>query len=222
MVSRSGCRDEPAKHPSAVTRERGLLEAARDIIRQKGFTATTVDDLCQAAAVTKGAFFHHFKTKDALGVAAADCWAETTGALFASAPYHHPADPLDRVLAYLEFRRVIIGGETFEYTCLVGTMAQEVHSTAPAIRDACADSIFGHAATLEADISAAIEERGIDADWTAESLARHTQAVLQGAFILAKAAGDPDVTRESVDHLIGYVRALFGVAGHSTKQTPAT
>ncbi len=190
----------------ALTR---LLEAARDVIRQKGFAATSVDDLCQAAGVTKGAFFHHFKTKDALGVAAANYWAETTGALFASAPYHEPDDPLDRVLAYVDFRKSIIEGETFAFTCLVGTMTQEVHNTAPAIRDACAASIFGHAATLEADIEAARVQRGIKADWTAESLARHTQAVLQGAFILAKATGDPALARESVDHLRRYIELLF-------------
>lgn len=200
--------------PTKQSPERGdartrLLEASRDIIRQKGFAATSVDDLCQSAGVTKGAFFHHFKTKDALGVAAANYWAETTGALFAQAPYHQLDDPLDRVLAYLDFRKAIIGGETFEYTCLVGTMTQEVHDTSPAIRDACAASILGHAATLEADIEAARVQYGIDADWTAESLARHMQAVLQGGFILAKATGDSDVARESVHHLIRYVRALF-------------
>lgn len=207
--------------PTKQSPERGdaktrLLEAARDIIRQKGFAATSVDDLCQAAGVTKGAFFHHFKTKEALGVAAANYWAETTSALFTDAPYHKLDDPLDRVLAYLDFRRSIIGGEIFEYTCLVGTMTQEVHNSAPAIRDACADSIFGHAATQEADITAAMQDHGIAGDWTAESLARHTQAVLQGAFILAKASDDPDMARESIDHLIRYVRYLFGVTGEET------
>ena len=159
--------------------------------------------------MTKGAFFHHFKTKEALGVAAANYWAETTSALFAGAPYHEPDDPLDRVLAYLDFRNSIIGGETFEYTCLVGTMTQEVHDSAPAIRDACAASIFGHATTLEADIAAAMQGRGIVAGWTAESLARHTQAVLQGAFILAKASGNPEMARESVGHLKRYIELLF-------------
>ena len=207
--------------PTKLTPERGdartrLLDAARDVIRQKGFAATSVDDLCRAAGVTKGAFFHHFRTKEALGVAAADHWAETRGALFATAPYHAPEDPLDRLLAYLAFRRAIIGGETFEYTCLVGTMTQEVHASSSAIRDACADSILGHAATLEPDIAAAMLDRDIRGDWTADSLARHTQAVLQGAFILAKATGDPGMARESVDHLIRYVRQLFGLTSEKT------
>lgn len=182
------------------------------VIRAKGFDATTVDDLCAAAEVTKGAYFHHFKTKEALGVAAADYWSETTGARFASAPYHMHADPLDRVLAYLDFRREIIGGDISKWTCLVGTMAQEVYLTHPAVRDACAASISDHAGTLEPDIAAAMKARGIEeASWTAQSLARHTQAVLQGAFILAKAFGEADLARASIDHLRRYIELLFGV-----------
>ncbi|MEL6677707.1 MAG: TetR/AcrR family transcriptional regulator [Pseudomonadota bacterium] len=201
-------KSEP-KRGDARTR---LLEAARDVIRTKGFAATTVEDLCATAGVTKGAFFHHFKGKDALGVAAAEFWAESTGQLFEGAPYHAPDEPLERVLAYIAFRRAIISDDIPAFTCLVGTLAQEVHATAPEIRDAAGGSIFGHARTLEADIEAAIETRGISPEgWTAASLARHFQAVLQGGFVLAKAGNDPDLAREAVDHLDRYVRLLFGV-----------
>lgn len=48
-----------------------LLDAAVETIRTKGYSATTVDELCAAAGVTKGAFFHHFDTKEDLAVAAA-------------------------------------------------------------------------------------------------------------------------------------------------------
>jgi TetR/AcrR family transcriptional regulator, transcriptional repressor for nem operon len=185
-----------------------LLDASFNLIRNKGFAATSVDDLCQAADVTKGAFFHHFKTKEALGQAAAQHWAETTTAFFAGASYHQPADPLDRILAYVAFRRAIITDDLAEFTCLVGTMAQEIYAMSPAIRDACGDSIFGHAATLEADIAAAMAGRDIGV--TPQSLARHTQAVIQGAFVLAKAGNDPQLARESLDHLDRYIRLLFG------------
>ena len=194
-----------------------LLEAARDVIRTRGFGATTVDDLCKAAGVTKGAFFHHFASKEAIGVAAAAYWAETTSAFFAAAPYHDHTDPLDRVLGYIKFRKAIIDGDLAAFTCLVGTMTQEVYASHPAIRDACAASIFGHAATIEPDIEAAMAAHGLAADWTAASLAVHTQAVLQGAFILAKATGDAEVARDSVDHLARYVRLLFGRQGGAAR-----
>lgn len=200
----------PTKHqPERGDARTRLLDAARDVIRAQGFAATSVEDLCREAGVTKGAFFHHFASKEALGVAAAGHWAETTSALFAAAPYHAHADPLARLLGYVAFRRSLIAGEAAAFTCLVGTMAQEAYGSHPAIREACAASIFGHAALLEADIAAAMAACGLVVDWTPASLARHTQAVLQGAFILAKAAGDPAMALESVDHLQRYLNLLF-------------
>jgi TetR/AcrR family transcriptional regulator, transcriptional repressor for nem operon len=200
--------------PTKFQPERGdaktrLLEAARLLIRTKGFSATSVANLCEEAGVTRGAFFHSFGSKEALGVAAANFWAETTSAFFADAPYHQPDNPLDRILAYVAFRKAIIEGEISEFTCLVGTMAQEVYSISPAIREACADSIFGHASTLEADISSAMAEHQVIDGWTAKSLARHTQTVIQGAFVLAKAGNDATLAIEGLDHLERYIRLCF-------------
>ncbi|HKT84602.1 MAG TPA: TetR/AcrR family transcriptional regulator [Novosphingobium sp.] len=191
-----------------------LLDAALSVIRAKGYSAATVDELCAAAGVTKGAFFHHFKSKDELGVAAAEHWSQTTGAMFAEAAYHDQADPLDRILGYLVLRKALLQGGVPDFTCLVGTMVQETYETAPAIREACDRSISGHAATLEADIELAMRERGMSPGWTARSLALHTQAVLQGAFILAKAKGGAEIAADSIDHLIRYVELLFGPARH--------
>jgi TetR/AcrR family transcriptional repressor of nem operon len=190
-----------------------LLEAALTTIRAKGYSATSVDALCAAAGVTKGAFFHHFDSKEALAVAAAEHWSETTAALFAAAPYHAPADPLRRLLAYLDFRKQLIAGAIAEFTCLVGTMAQEAYQSSEAIRDACWRSIAGHAETLEADIAAAMKEYKVDGGWTAKSLALYTQASIQGAFILAKAKNDPAIAVEAIDHLRRYVELLFTAKG---------
>ena len=79
-----------ASKPTARTK---ILGSALAVLRGKGYAATSVDDLCAAAGVTKGAFFHHFKSKEDLAVAAADYWSETTAAFFASAPYHAPRRP---------------------------------------------------------------------------------------------------------------------------------
>jgi TetR/AcrR family transcriptional repressor of nem operon len=187
-----------------------LLDAAVDVIRGRGLAATTVDDLCAAAGVTKGAFFHHFESKQALAVAAAEHWSQTTGALFAAADYHAISDPLDRILGYLELRARLIAGSPADYTCLVGTMAQEAFATSPEVRDACAASIFGHARTLEPDFAAALAAAGDPPGVDAAGLARHTQAVLQGAFVLSKAADDPALVTDSIAHLRRYLELLLG------------
>ena len=198
-------------NPHGVTHQSKtkLLDAALRVIRTRGYAGTTVDDICHAAGVTKGSFFHHFKGKEDLAIRAADYWGEMTGAFFEGAPYHVHNDPLDRVLGYIDFRKSILQGTLPEFTCLVGTMVQETFETAPAIRDACERSISVHAAKLAIDIEEAMKVHNIKADWTAESLALHTQAVLQGAFILAKAQGTAAVAADSVDHLHRYIEMLF-------------
>jgi TetR/AcrR family transcriptional repressor of nem operon len=159
--------------------------------------------------VTKGAFFHHFRSKEDLGVAAAAHFGEMAAGLFAAAPYQSLDDPLERLLGYVDFRREILRGELPEYTCLLGTMVQEAYATHPAIRAACEREIVGHAATLEADIAAAMARQGRGADWTPLSLALHIQGVLQGAFIMAKATGGARVAADSLGHLRRYLTLLF-------------
>jgi TetR/AcrR family transcriptional regulator, transcriptional repressor for nem operon len=186
-----------------------LLDAALSVVRAKGYTATRIEDLCAEAGVTKGSFFHHFTSKDDLMLAAVAHWDEVTGGLFAQAPYHDIADPLDRLLAYLDFRKDLLTGDLPDFTCFAGMITQEAYETKPQIVAACARSISGHAKTLEADIREAMQTYGIRGDWSAESLALHTQAVLQGAFILAKAKGGAAIAADSIDHLHRYLTLLF-------------
>lgn len=199
-----------------------LLDAALQVIRTRGYSATTVEDICNAAGVTKGSFFHHFKGKQDLAISAANYWSEMTSGLFEGAPYHAHVDPLDRVMGYIDFRKAILQGTLPEFTCLVGTMVQETFDTAPAIRDACERSISSHAATVAVDIAEAMKVHNIQADWTAESLALHTQAVLQGAFILAKAKGSAQIAGDSVDHLRRYVEMLFGIRAPNNSLVSST
>ena len=203
--------------PNAGARQK-LLDGALELIREKGYSSTSVNELCAHAGVTKGAFFHHFASKNALAVAAANHWSEITAAFFETAPYHQHDDPLDRVFGYLDFRKAILKGEIAEFTCLVGTMVQETYGTHPDIREACEASISGHAAKVEADIALAMKRYWIRAPWTAESLAMHTQAVLQGAFVLAKAKGGAAVAAANIDHLHRYIELLFQPAKRKRKE----
>jgi TetR/AcrR family transcriptional repressor of nem operon len=181
------------------------------VIRTKGYAATTVDDICAHAGVTKGSFFHHFKSKDDLALAAVAQWKAMTEGFFASAPYHQPGDPVARLLGYLDFRAAIVTGEIPDYTCLLGTLVQETYDTHPHIRQACEEALSAHVAVLARDVEAAKELYCPAAPWTSESVGNFMQAVLQGSFIFAKAKQSPAIIRESIEHLRSYVRSLFPV-----------
>lgn len=198
-------RESTMHHQSKIK----FLDAALRVIRAKGYSATTVEDICQAAGMTKGSFFHHFKSKEELAIAAAEHFADMAAGLFAAAPYQKVADPLERLLGYVDFRRAILQGELPEITCLLGTMVQETYATHPPIREACDLHISGHAHEVAKDIAAAKNRYVPEADWSAESLGFFTQAVIQGAFILAKAKGQPEIAADCLGHLRRYLEFLF-------------
>jgi TetR/AcrR family transcriptional repressor of nem operon len=186
-----------------------LLDAAMHVIRTKGYEATTVDDICAAAGLTKGGFFHHFDSKEGLALAAAEHFAAMAARHFAAAPYHAATDPLERLLGYVDLRAAMARGELPDFTCLLGTMVQEVYETHPAIRDACDRHITEHAATVAKDIAEAKRRHAPRARWSTDGLALFTQAVIQGAFVLAKARDEPEVAAECIGHLRRYLETLF-------------
>jgi len=186
-----------------------ILDAALHVIRAKGYTATRIEDVCEAAGLTKGSFFHHFKSKEDLALQAADHFGAMAERIFATAPYQNVTDPLDRLLGYVDFRRAILQGDLPNYTCLLGTMVQEVYDTHPAIRAACERNISAHADRVAAIVAEAKNRYAPDAPWDPESLALFTQAVIQGAFVLAKAKHGNAVAAESLTHLRRYLETQF-------------
>jgi TetR/AcrR family transcriptional regulator, transcriptional repressor for nem operon len=190
-----------------------LLDAAVHVIRSKGYSAARVEDICAEAGLTKGAFFHHFASKEACAIAAAAHFAARADALFDVAPYTRLPDPRERVLGYVEFRKAIVQGELPEFTCLLGTMTQEAYETHPAIRAACDRYISEHAARVEADLTEAKAIFAPSGKWSPKSAAFFSQAVLQGAFILAKAKHGPEVAADCLDHLKRYFEHLLGAPG---------
>jgi TetR/AcrR family transcriptional repressor of nem operon len=197
---------------SATSAKLKLLNAALALFRERGYTDTSVDDLCRAAGVTKGTFFHYFSSKEALALAAIQHWNDMTGALFAGASYQSIDDPRERLLAYLDFRAELVRGQVHEFSCLLGTLVQETFATHPALRAACGEGIEAHAQTLVPTIEAARKQYAPNAHWSAADLARHTQAVLQGAFVLAKAMNNPQVVLDEIAHLRRYVEHLLDLS----------
>ncbi len=186
-----------------------LLDGARDVIRTKGYAAATVDDICAEAGVSKGSFFHHFATKEQLGIGAIAAFNEMAATVFSTAPYAAEHDPRDRVLGYVDFRASLLAMAIPEFTCLLGTTVQEIYTTHPDLRIACDEGMSAHVAGLTRDLDAAKKIYAPDADWSPESIGYFMQSVLQGAFIFAKAKQSAAVAEGSLSHLRRYLEMLL-------------
>jgi AcrR family transcriptional regulator len=60
---------------SEETRAR-IIDSAIKLFSNRGFDASSVDDICAEAGISKGAFYHHFESKQALFLALLDSWLQ--------------------------------------------------------------------------------------------------------------------------------------------------
>jgi TetR/AcrR family transcriptional repressor of nem operon len=195
--------------PDSPTREK-LLDAAQELMLAKGYTATSVEEICDAAGLTKGSFFHYFESKEHLGRVLAQRFQASMQQRFQSAPFHQEQDPLARVFGFVDFLTEMSRNPVAAKGCLLGTFVQELAATHPEIRSVCASCFDEQANRLEQDLEEAKVRYAPAASWEARGLAEHLIAVMQGAIILAKAQQDRAVIAASLGHFRDYLTSLFG------------
>jgi TetR/AcrR family transcriptional repressor of nem operon len=194
-----------------TTAREDLLAAGIELFRRKGYVATTVDDICAHAGVTKGAFFHHFDSKEALAEACLMQWDTLAAARAQSAEYHSIDDPVKRLLACFDFYIDLFGDPKLVKSCLAGTVVQEISESNTVLRDA-AQQCFLHAEQHFASLlEAAAQAKRKKLDATA--LARLWMATLQGSLILYKASQDDRVIARNLRQIREHIGMLLGGAG---------
>ncbi len=187
-----------------------LLDAAQRLMLAKGFVATTVDEICDEASLTKGSFFHYFKSKDHLGQAVLDRFVSTKQQAIQKGPFLKMRDPLQRVYGYLDFLIEMSKSPAAPPSCLLGNFAQELSNTHPKIRTQCATYFAKWAEQFKRDLDEAKKQYAPHTPIDTRSLAEHFIAVLEGALILAKAKQEREPIEEHLQHFKRYVKSQFG------------
>lgn len=186
-----------------------LLDAAQQLMLAKGFAATTVDEICETAGLTKGSFFHYFESKEHLGKAVLDRYVSAMFQAIQHAPFLKKRDPLRRVYGYVDFVIQISKDPSVQNGCLLGTFAQELSDTHPEIRSLCAQHFGLWTEAFKRDLDAAKAKYAQRATLDTQGLAEHFIAVLEGSLILAKAKQEPDVIEKNLAHFKRYLKSLF-------------
>ncbi len=166
-----------------------LLNAATALMLVRGFTATTVDEICERAKLTKGAFFHYFDSKEELGRALVEKWSRERKAAHSKLFGVHE-DPLKRVLAYASGIARLAEEGSLMRGCLIGAFAQELQEI-KAIRQACDEGFSVWVEQLAHEIALAKERHAPNAKVSAQELAEAFIAHIEGAILIAKASGSP-------------------------------
>jgi TetR/AcrR family transcriptional repressor of nem operon len=193
------------KNASENAREK-LIASATELVRRNGYVATTVDEICAEAGVTKGAFFHHFASKEALAEACLETWTRNFMAMIDAAPFHSIGDPVEKLIGCMDFFIAALGNPQFVKSCLAGTVVQEVSESHPVLR-AGAQACFAAGEQRVRDLLDAVcRARGLELDTT--SIAKLWVGTIQGSFLLAKASRDDAVVATSLGHVKRYIQSL--------------
>ena len=186
-----------------------LVRTGTDLMRRHGYVATTVDEICSAAGVTKGAFFHHFPSKQSLAETCLHNWQQQMETLHRSAAYQAIEDPANKVLASIDFMIDVFSNPDVQKSCLAGTTVQEVSETNPVLRDAAQACFVQGETYFQSLLDAACHSRGITLDTS--SLAQHWMATIQGSLLLWKASRDPEVISQNLAHFKNYIARLLAL-----------
>ena len=199
------CVMSPRQAPSS---RETLLNAGSLCFRREGYVATTVDDICREAGVSKGAFFHHFASKEALAEACLEKWGNDMAAMDAASSYHAIEDPVERLMGCMDFYAGIFSHPDQLKSCLAGTIAQECFDTNPTLRDASHRCFVGGETMFATLVEQAAAAKGVVID--SGGIARLWMGTVQGALILYKASQDVSVIQNNLRHVRAYIGALVG------------
>lgn len=165
-----------------------LIEAALTLMLAKGYPATTVDEICASAGVSKGSFYHFFSTKEDLALAALEAYSQRGFGALQSGSYTALEDPLERAFGFLDHAQAI-AHDIWGDGCLLGNLAVELADTNEAIRVRIS-AIFEALARRLAQVFEVVVEPGDSASPRPLELAEFFLSALEGSIVLAKAHDD--------------------------------
>ncbi|RSM55402.1 TetR family transcriptional regulator [Amycolatopsis sp. WAC 01376] len=180
-----------------VDKRERLIESTRELLWERGYVGTSPKAIQERSGAGQGSMYHHFQGKSDLALAAIGRSAEDLRAR-AEAEFSGPGTVVERITVYLRRERDVLKG------CPVGRLAQDPDVMADADLRKPVEEFFGWLTGRLAELLDEGRAAG-DLDAKLDPLATATVlvAVLQGGYILARAAGSPDVFAKAVDGALG-------------------
>ncbi|SDM30561.1 TetR/AcrR family transcriptional regulator [Allokutzneria albata] len=188
-----------------------LIESTRELLWERGYTGTSPKAIQQRAGAGQGSMYHHFAGKPDLALAAIRRTSEQLRAK-ADEQFTGPGTALERIAAYLRRERDVLKG------CPIGRLTQDPDVMADAaLRAPVAETLSWLRERLTQVLAEGRERGELDASLDPETTAATIVAVLQGGYVLARAANSVAPFDAAVTGVLGLltpaVRCGAGATG---------
>lgn len=206
--------------PPSATRER-LIETARDLFHQQGYTPTGIAQILKKSGVNSGSLYYFFPTKEDLLIAVLEWYRDNIKGALLDLHTGHLDDPVEKVFGLLDgYRQMLLICE-FELGCPIGGLALELANSHPAARslilinfEQWVDSVEGFLREAEDRFPEGLDLR---------SLAVHILTTMEGGMMVARTYRSTTPFDSTVTHLRAYVDMLLasGSEWAAPKRIPA-
>ena len=195
------------------TRER-IMDIAEESMLHKGFSATSIEDLVEAAGITKSGFFYHFKDKNDLARAIVSRFVERDTAILDELSARARAlsdDPLQSFLIFMKlFAEMMDDLPGLHPGCLAAAITYQDRVFDAEVRHLNRLAVAGWRSRFHAWLCeiAALYEPRIPVDL--EDMADHFNVVVDGGIITSRAMEDKSIIGRQARLMHDHVKLLFG------------
>lgn len=196
------------------TRER-ILDVAYESIVQKGFAATSIEELVEAAGITKSGFFYHFRDKNDMARQLFDRFLAEDEAIvdtLASRARELSDDPLQSFLIFLNlYAQMMDDMEALHPGCMVASVAYQERMFDAELKQMNIDYILrmrGRFREWLEQVSARHPPASPDID--IEALADNLTTIIEGAIILSRSLQDRSLMGRQTRLFRNHIKLIFG------------
>ena len=190
------------------TRER-ILDFAYESIVQKGFAATSIEELVEAADITKSGFFYHFRDKNDMARQLLERFLAEDEAIIDTLErraHELSDDPLQSFLIFLTlYSQMMDDMETLHPGCLVASVTYQDRLFDADVRQMNADYLLRMRRRFAGSLSKIAAEHPPRVE-----VADHLTAIVEGAIILSKALDDPGLMGRQTRLYRTHIKLIFG------------
>lgn len=191
-----------------------ILASAESIILQKGFSATSIEDIIDKAAIAKSDFFYHFESKLVLAEALVERYLKQDDEIFAELKNQARAlseDPLHRLLIFLKLLFDLMS--QLEYThpgCLVASFTYESQQFHRSIRDSMKARLIIWRNMILEQLNAINQQYDAQTEVSMKTFADMFTGIIEGGIMLARAFEDNRLLVEQILAYRAFLRLLYG------------
>jgi TetR/AcrR family transcriptional regulator, transcriptional repressor for nem operon len=180
-------RGRPPKQPDGQRNTRAaLVRAGVELLTEKGFAATGIDEFLRRVGVPKGSFYHYFSSKEAFGTELIENYANYFARKLDRWLLDESTPPLQRIANFVADARAGMERHGYRRGCVIGNLGQEMSALPDAYREHLADVFTDWETRLARCLELARQEGSIAPDSDSRTLARFFWIGWEGAVLRAK------------------------------------